>query len=248
MGMSTRSKTGARLTPAKTIDKPQPSRHPKGKKGARSVQPKAKPEVGGSAGSRFPENVTLLTDTGVHVNTGELLTDQFPGFVLFTYPRANTPGCTTQACNMRDALPDFSKIGYNVFGLSYDKPKGQAGWRAKHNLGYTLLCDTLDAGVIKMLGAHKAPKGIKRSVFVIRKDPATGKPTVVYSQIGVSPKDSVPLVKEYVEKNPATASTEKMEDKSTEEENKEEPMKEEGKKDDKKEEKKEEPKDAPNGS
>lgn len=240
MGISTRSKSGARLTPAKAIEKPQPSRHPKGKKGTRSVESKAKPGVGGSAGSRFPDNVSLLTDTGVHVNTGQLLTDQLPGLVLFTYPRANTPGCTTQACNMRDALPDFSDLGYSVFGMSYDKPKSQAAWRAKHNLGYTLLCDTFDAGVIKMLGAHKAPKGIKRSVFVVRKDAATGNPTVVFSQIAVSPKDSVPLAKDYVEKNPALGGEKKDDPKASDEDKKEDSMKDE--------ENKEESKDAPNGS
>lgn len=138
---------------------------------------------------------------------------------------------------MRDATPDFGKLGYSVFGMSYDKPKGQAGWKAKHTLGYSLLCDTLDAGVIKMLGAHKAPKGIKRSVFVVRKDAATGKPTVVFSKVGVSPKDSVPLVKEYVDKNPALGA-EKEEAKPKE--NKEESMKDDEKKD--------ESKDAPNGS
>lgn len=238
MGISTRSKTGTRLAPARPISKAEPSRHPKGKKGARSAAPKAKPGVGGSAGSRFPDDVTLFTDTGVLVNTGGLLTDQRPGLVIFTYPRANTPGCTTQACSMHDATPDFAKLGYSVFGMSYDKPKGQAAWKAKHNLEYTLLCDTLDAGVIKMLGAHKIPKGIKRSVFVVRKDPATGKPTVVFSKIGVSPKDSVPLVKEYIEKNPALGAEKKEE--ANPEKKKEETMKEDEKKD--------EPKGAPNGS
>lgn len=136
------------------------------------------------------------------MSTSALLTDDSPGLVLFTYPKANTPGCTAQACALRDALPELGKSGYAVYGLSYDKPKSQAAWRAKHTLGYSLLCDTMDTGVIKKLGAHKAPKSIKRSVFVVRRGDDS-KPTVVWSKISVSPKDTVPLVMEYVRKNPS---------------------------------------------
>lgn len=203
MGMSTRSKTGTTLTPTPPIAKtrrPESSRQPKGKKGAKAQQPRAKPGVGGAVGATFPDSISLLTEAGTYVKTGDLFTDKLPGVVLFTYPKANTPGCTTQACSLRDAFPDISGKGYSVVGLSYDKPKSQAGWRAKHNLGYTLLCDTLDAGLIKIIGAHKAPKGIKRSVFVVRKE-EDGKLKVVLSKVGVSPKDTVPIVTEYVDKN-----------------------------------------------
>lgn len=193
--VSTRSKTGALPPASKTIDKPRPSRHPKGKKGARV--PAAKKTNKAGAGAVFPDSATILTDTGEHVSTGALLAGDAKGLIIFTYPRANTPGCTTQACNMRDALEDLLKMGYKVWGLSYDKPKSQAGWKAKHEFGYGLLCDTLDTGVIKALGAHKAPKGVVRSVFVVRKGEAGLK--VVFERVGVSPKDSVPVVKAFLE-------------------------------------------------
>lgn len=204
MGISTRSKTGsARLAAAPTISKPATSRDPNAKKTARAENTaNAKDAPADSPPSKFPDDVTLFNDEGAHVSTSALLTDDLSGFVLFTYPKANTGGCTTQACALRDALPDLSNLGYAIYGLSYDKPKAQAGWKAKHTLGYSLLCDTTDAGVIKKLGVHKAPKSIKRSVFVVRRGD-DGKPTIVWSKISVSPKDTVPLVMEYVKQNPS---------------------------------------------
>lgn len=216
MGMSTRSKTGASISPTSPIAKgrraAESSRQPKGKKGSKVPEPRAKPGVGGAVGNTFPDSISLLNEAGTFVKTGDLFTDKTPGVVLFTYPRANTPGCTAQACSLRDAFPDLSKKGYTVVGLSYDKPKSQASWNAKHNLGYTLLCDTTDAGLIKIIGAHKAPKGIKRSVFVIRKEEG-GKLNIVLSKIGVSPKDTVPTVKEYVDKNPCISAEKSTDEK-----------------------------------
>ncbi|CDF32630.1 unnamed protein product [Chondrus crispus] len=204
--VSTRSKTGALPTASKTIDKARPSRHPKGKKGTRVATSKGK-----AGAAVFLDNASLLTDAGVHVSTASLL-EGTKGIVLFTYPRANTPGCTTQACNMRDASADLKNMGYNIWGLSYDKPKSQAGWKAKHSLEYGLLCDTLDIGVIKALRAHKNPKGIVRSVFVVRA--GKGGPKVVFHKLGVSPKDSVPVVKAFLEGEKKTE--EKAEEKEEE--------------------------------
>lgn len=204
MGISTRSKTGStRLAAAPAISKPAPSRDPKGKKASRAASTTNKKDASAASSAvKFPDDITLFNDEGARVSTSALLTDDLTGFVLFTYPKANTPGCSTQACALRDAAPELNKSGYAVYGLSYDKPKSQASWRTKHNLSFSLLCDTMNIGVIKKLGAHKAPKGIKRSVFVVKRGDDS-KPTIVWSKIGISPKDTVPFVMEYVNKNPS---------------------------------------------
>ena len=63
------------------------------------------------------------------------------GVVLFFYPRANTPGCTKQACGFRDEHQKFLDAGFKVFGMSADKPKSQLNWKNKHSLPYSFLCD-----------------------------------------------------------------------------------------------------------
>ena len=51
------------------------------------------------------------------------------GIIIFFYPRANTPGCTTQACGLSEAFPDITAAGFELFGMSADKPKPQATWK-----------------------------------------------------------------------------------------------------------------------
>jgi peroxiredoxin Q/BCP len=112
--------------------------------------------------------------------------------VLFFFPKADTPGCTTQACGFRDNFPVIQASNATVLGLSPDQPKALAKWRAKQNLGYTLLSDpehqVAEAygvwGEKKMYG--KAYMGILRSHVVIGPD---GRVEDV--QYKVSPEESV---------------------------------------------------------
>lgn len=74
------------------------------------------------------------------------LHNNITGAVFFLYPKANTPGCTTQACGFRDNYATFTAKGYKVYGLSMDKPAAQLSWKEKNNLPFDLLSDpTLDA-------------------------------------------------------------------------------------------------------
>ncbi|ORX89617.1 alkyl hydroperoxide reductase/ thiol specific antioxidant/ Mal allergen, partial [Basidiobolus meristosporus CBS 931.73] len=125
----------------------------------------------------------VVTDSGEEVKLQELAKSN--GFIIFFYPRANTPGCTIQACGFRDRLPDATSNGYKIYGMSADSPKAQTSWKNKHNLGYTLLCDP-EYKVLKRLGVTKQPKGIKRSHIVVEKG---GKIKSLKIQIG--PKPSV---------------------------------------------------------
>ena len=72
--------------------------------------------------------------------------------VLFFYPEADTPGCTTQACGYRDEHAGFEALGARVFGVSADPVKALAAWRAKHAFPYRLLSDP-DHSVARRYGA-----------------------------------------------------------------------------------------------
>ncbi|KAK9763661.1 hypothetical protein K7432_009446 [Basidiobolus ranarum] len=152
------------------------------KKTEESSEP-SKPEII-AEGSYLPDDLdSVLTDAGEEVKLQELVKSN--GLVIFFYPRANTPGCTVQACGFRDRLPEATSEGYEVYGMSADSPKAQTTWKNKHKLGYTLLCDP-EYKVLKRLGVMKQPKGIKRSHIVIEKG---GK--IKSLKIQISPKPSV---------------------------------------------------------
>jgi peroxiredoxin Q/BCP len=113
--------------------------------------------------------------------------------VVYFYPRADTPGCTTQACSLRDAQEPLQVAGAVVIGISPDKPEAQAKFDTKYGLGFTLLSDP-DHAVADAYGAWgersmygKKYMGIVRSAFVIDE-----KGKVVEALYKISPKDTVP--------------------------------------------------------
>jgi peroxiredoxin Q/BCP len=131
----------------------------------------------------------LLSDESTPVKLSDLRGKRV---VLFFYPKADTPGCTTQACGFRDNYPVIEAAGATVLGISPDSPEALAKWRAKMGFPYSLLSDpdhaVADAyavwGEKKMYG--RSYEGIIRSHFVID---AQGKLEDV--QFKVSPTDSV---------------------------------------------------------
>lgn len=107
---------------------------------------------------------------------GEVVTlDDLAGkkVVLYFYPRDNTPGCTSEACNLRDNYDDLIKNGYYVLGVSPDSAASHAKFRAKHNLPFELIADPelkiikdYDVwGEKKMFG--KTKMGLFRTTFII---------------------------------------------------------------------------------
>jgi len=93
--------------------------------------------------------------------------------VLFFYPKASTPGCTAEACNLRDHYQAFLAKGYDVLGVSADSAKRQQNWVLKHELPFPLLADE-DKVVINAFGVWGPKKfmgkeydGIHRTTFVI---------------------------------------------------------------------------------
>ncbi|ACO32085.1 MULTISPECIES: thioredoxin-dependent thiol peroxidase [Acidobacterium] len=118
-------------------------------------------------------NFTLQNEEGETVN----LTD-YAGtpVILFFYPRADTPGCTIEACGFRDHFKKLQKEGVVVLGISRDTPKAQKKFKEKYDLPYTLLADVDETvcnqfGVLKDKNMYgKKVKGIERTTFVIGAD------------------------------------------------------------------------------
>ena len=71
--------------------------------------------------------------------------------IVFFYPRANTPGCSAQACNLRDSYAELIKKGYNLLGVSADSVKHQKSFSDKFNFPFSLLSDS-DHTVINIFG------------------------------------------------------------------------------------------------
>jgi len=123
---------------------------------------------------------------------------QFKGrsLVVYFYPKADTPGCTTQSCAVRDAFPDLQKLDADVVGVSPDNPERQRKFDEKFDLGFPLLADEEHAmaeayGVWgEKVNYGRKYMGIVRSAFVI--DPK-GKIAAAFYK--VSPKDTVPKAK-----------------------------------------------------
>ncbi|KAI5195287.1 hypothetical protein AUEXF2481DRAFT_34304 [Aureobasidium subglaciale EXF-2481] len=109
------------------------------------------------------------TNDGKKVTLKSLVDESKEGIVLFTYPKASTPGCTTQVCLFRDSYEPLTAAGLSIFGLSTDSPKANTTFKDKQKLPYPLLCDP-SASLIGAIGLKKAPKGTTRGVFVVKKD------------------------------------------------------------------------------
>ncbi|MCJ1290560.1 hypothetical protein MMC34_002099 [Xylographa carneopallida] len=111
----------------------------------------------------------IETNDGEKTTLKKLVEKSKAGVVLFTYPKASTPGCTTQACLFRDQFTPLTSTGFSIYGLSRDSPKSNTTFKTKQNLPYTLLCDP-SASLIGAIGLKKAPSGTTRGVFVIDKE------------------------------------------------------------------------------
>jgi peroxiredoxin Q/BCP len=118
-------------------------------------------------------NFTLETDEDKTVSLSDYAGKPV---VLFFYPKADTPGCTIEACGFRDTFKKLQAAGAVVLGISRDTPKEQAKFRAKYDLPYTLLAD-VDEKVCKQFDVLKEKNmygkkvmGIERTTFVIGPD------------------------------------------------------------------------------
>jgi thioredoxin-dependent peroxiredoxin len=122
-----------------------------------------------SAGDPAPD-FTLPADDGTSVSLAD---SRGRKTIVYFYPAAMTPGCTTQACDFTDSLSSLQAHGYDVLGISPDSPAKLAKFREKDGLSITLLSDA-DRAVMKSYGAFgekklygKTVEGVLRSTFVV---------------------------------------------------------------------------------
>ena len=120
---------------------------------------------------------TLSDDTGKQVSLSDF---RGRSVVVYFYPRASTPGCTKQACDFRDNLAELNDAGFEVLGISPDKPEKLAKFRAEEGLTFPLLSDP-DKTVLTAWGAFgekqnygKTIMGVIRSTFVVNPDGTIG--------------------------------------------------------------------------
>ena len=133
---------------------------------------------------------SLLDQDGNTVSLSEFAGKKL---LLYFYPKADTPGCTAQACGIRDEMPNLSDLGISAVGISPDQPAKLKKFKDKYDLNFPLLSDpehqTADAygtwGKKSMYG--KEYDGIIRSSFLLDEQ---GK--VIQAWYKVSPKDTVP--------------------------------------------------------
>lgn len=116
---------------------------------------------------------TLLDQDGERVGLADLRGQKV---VLYFYPAAMTPGCTTQACDFRDSISSLHGAGYRVIGVSRDEPSKLAAFRERDGLTFALLSDP-DHAVHSAYGAWgekmnygKVVEGVIRSTFVLDED------------------------------------------------------------------------------
>jgi len=118
----------------KTEPEPEPSTAPVAANGNghRPIEVGQKIDLDGFGG-------TVQTHDGKDVTLKELVDESLAGVVIFTYPRASTPGCTTQACLFRDNYAPITGASLAVYGLSTDSPKANTTFVTKQKLPYPLL-------------------------------------------------------------------------------------------------------------
>ena len=114
-----------------------------------------------------------LDNTGNVVNSDDLKGKKL---IVFFYPRANTPGCTAEACNISDNYTKLDKMGYNILGVSCDKVETQNKFSNKFGFQYPLLADT-EKKLVKLFGVWgqkkfrgKEYEGIHRMTFIFDED------------------------------------------------------------------------------
>ena len=142
-------------------------------------------------GDKAPD-FSLADQNGEQVKLSDL---EGETVVLYFYPRADTPGCTAQACGVRDRGADYAKAGARVIGISPDEVKAIDKFAGKYDLDFTLLADA-DHAVAEKYGTWveksmygKKYMGVQRATFIIGPD---GKIAKIFPK--VSPKQHDDLV------------------------------------------------------
>ena len=141
---------------------------------------------------------SLFDETGRKRKLSEF---QGKPIVLYFYPKDDTPGCTTEACNFRDDYSAYNEAGVEIIGISPDSQKSHQKFKQKYNIPFSLLADT-EHVVCELFGVWALKKmmgreyyGVNRTTFIIDKD---GNIVKVFE--GVKPADHSKEVLEEIDK------------------------------------------------
>lgn len=133
------------------------------KQTAAAVEASGKMNIPIEVGARAPR-ITVTTDLGTLLDMGAVYD---AGVVLvYFYPKADTPGCTKQACNLRDAYVTLQESGISILGVSMDEASAQRAFKEKYRLPFVLIADTT-ASLIDAFGVPRRGKFAKRQAFLI---------------------------------------------------------------------------------
>ena len=122
---------------------------------------------------KIGDAVPAFSSTDQDGNTINLSDYSGKNLIVFFYPKASTPGCTAEACNLRDNYKELQDAGYHIIGVSADSQKRQANFKNKYEFPFPLLADE-DHTVINVFGVWGLKKfmgkeydGIHRMTFVV---------------------------------------------------------------------------------
>ena len=123
-------------------------------------------------GDKLP-NFECINENEEIINSNDFIGKKL---IVFFYPRANTPGCTAEACNLSENYQKLSDLGYQIIGVSCDKPNSQKNFSTKFGFQYPLLAD-VDQKVVNLFGVWGTKKmygreyeGIYRMTFIFDSD------------------------------------------------------------------------------
>ena len=136
-------------------------------------------------GTKAPD-FTLPDETGTMVTLSSFAGKKV---ILYFYPKDNTPGCTKEACSLRDTIEDLAKLNAVVIGISPDSSASHTKFKEKHNLPFTLLSDP-EHKIMELYGAYgekmlygKKTIGVIRTTYIISEDGSIEK---VYKKVNTA--------------------------------------------------------------
>ena len=127
-------------------------------------------------------------------NGEEKSSEDIDNAIIYFYPKADTPGCTKEACNFRDSIEDFEGLDIEVYGISVDTVEDQKEFSEKYDLKFDLLADS-DGAVSEKFGVLKDSGFAERTTFIVSES------RVEKKFENVDPEEHVTKVKDYLENN-----------------------------------------------
>lgn len=122
--------------------------------------------------------ITTADQDGNPINLGAVFAEGYT--LIYFYPKAGTPGCTAEACHLRDSFAELKDKGIRVIGVSLDKPESQKNFQTKNHLPFTLIPDA-DHAVSKSFGVPSFLGMDKRQSFLIHQG------VVIWSDLNADP-------------------------------------------------------------